>query len=250
MAGSNTCKKKFYVTIIALLPAMFILQFSGCSPFWQWVRNGLDLNTIEKQVSRIDSSATRQRQMLLELNADLITEIENIKQKLWELSAKVDDTQSEVRRLSQKLGVSSPAYRVYPDSILSKHRRDSTINYEELYNSAYLDYTRGNFDQALVGFKNYLQQFPDTHLSDNAQYWIGECYYSKKMYSEAIAEFEKVIDNYPDGNKVVAALYKIGLCYEALGDYKKSRYYYQKVFSEYPNTQEAKLAEERYKKLY
>lgn len=250
MAGSNISMKKFYLPITVLLPAMFILQYSGCSPFWRWVRNGLDLDTLERQVNRIDSSNTKQRQMLLELNADLITEIENIKQELRELSAKVDDTQSEVRRLSQKLGVSPQVYRVYHDSILSKPSRDSNINSDELYHSAYLDYTRGNFDQALVGFKNYLEQFPDTHLADNAQYWIGECYYSKKMYSEAIAEFEKVINNYPDGNKVVAALYKIGLCYEALGDYKKSRYYYQKVFSEYPNTQEAKLAEERYKKLY
>ncbi|MCS7258473.1 MAG: tol-pal system protein YbgF [candidate division WOR-3 bacterium] len=209
----------------------------------------MNLDDLEQKVNKIDSATTKQNQLIYELNADLITEIENIKQELQELSAKFDDAQSEMRRLYQKLGARSYGYRSFQDSSLTKFNSEDRVDSEELYNNAYLDYTRGDFDQALNGFKSYLQYFPNTQFSDNAQYWIGECFYSKKMYREAIDEFQKVIENYPEGNKVVAALYKIGLCYELLGEYKKAKYYYQKVFSEYPGTQEAKLAEERYKKL-
>src|SRR5688500_4254323 len=44
----------------------------------------------------------------------------------------------------------------------------------ELYSQAYADYARGNYDLALQGYREYLRYYPDTDLSDNAQYWIGE----------------------------------------------------------------------------
>jgi TolA-binding protein len=46
---------------------------------------------------------------------------------------------------------------------------------QEVYNTAYADYLKGNFDLAMDGFKIYRDSFPDSPLADNALYWIGEC---------------------------------------------------------------------------
>src|SRR5262249_25599028 len=46
----------------------------------------------------------------------------------------------------------------------------------ELYSQAYADYARGNYDLSIQEYKEYLRLYPSTDLSDNAQYWIGECY--------------------------------------------------------------------------
>ncbi len=231
------------VLVVMLLSAIFS---PSCSPTWRWVRSGTKMDSLEIAVHRVDSLSKVQTQLLMEMNADLLTEIENIRQDLAQLSAKTDDGQEGLSRLYQKLGIS----RNEPIRTETLATKTSTpVDPDELYNTAYLDYTRSNYDIAIEGFKRYLKYFPDTELSDNAQYWIGECYYTKKLYPDAVLELEKVITNYPQGNKVISAIYKTGLAYESMNEIKKAKEYYKRVFDNYPNTPEAKLAQERYSAL-
>ena len=51
----------------------------------------------------------------------------------------------------------------------------------ELYSQAYADFARGNYDLAVQGFTEYIKNYPGTDFTDNAQYWVGECLYGKKL---------------------------------------------------------------------
>lgn len=229
--------------ILGVVLSLSAISFSGCSPAWRWVRRGIQVDSLEYTLKQVDSLSKVQIQTLTEMNADLLTQIENIRRDLAQLSAKVDDSQEGLSRVYQRFGIT----RTEPMHVdTTPLKATSPVDPDELYNTAYLDYTRGNYDVAIDGFKRYLKYFPNTELSDNAQYWIGECYYSKKMYPDAILEFDKVIKNYPEGNKVVSAMYKIGLSYESMDEVRKAKENYKKVFDEYPNSPEAKLAKERY----
>lgn len=122
---------------------------------------------------------------------DLILDrISKLSQQLAETKAKVEvlDT-PPAPGISQRTGPPSP---------------------EELYNAAYGDFIKGNYDLAKQGFEEYLKNYPDTELSDNAQYWIGECNYVQRKFSEAVQEFDKVLQNYPKGDKAPAASLKKG----------------------------------------
>ena len=55
----------------------------------------------------------------------------------------------------------------------------------DLYDAAYRDFSRGNYDLAIEGFRELLKYYPNMNLSDNAQYWIGECYYGLNKLSDA-----------------------------------------------------------------
>lgn len=235
--------KQYIEGLIGIVLLSAISSFTGCAQTWRWVRRGTKVDSLEYMMKRVDSLSKIQIQTLTEMNADLLTQIENIRQDLAQLSAKVDDSQEGLNRVYQRFGITrTEPMRI--DTIPIK--ATSPVDPDELYNTAYLDYTRGNYDVAIDGFKRYLKYFPDTELSDNAQYWIGECYYTKKMYPDAILEFDKVIKNYSQGNKVVSALYKIGLSYESMDEVKKAKENYKNVFDNYPNSPEAKLARERY----
>ena len=64
-------------------------------------------------------------------------------------------------------------HQVHSASIMPRYKYRATTP-DELYRSAYEDYMRGNYDLAADGFGEYLRRWPDTELSDNALYWIGE----------------------------------------------------------------------------
>jgi tol-pal system protein YbgF len=113
---------------------------------------------------------------------------------------------------------------------------------ESAYAAAYELFKDGKFDKAREAFQNFLKQYPDTEYSDNAQFWIGECYYFEKKYENAILEYEKVAKNYPDGDKVPYALLKQGIAFLNLGDKASAKLILQRVIKDYPNTNQARTA--------
>jgi tol-pal system protein YbgF len=113
---------------------------------------------------------------------------------------------------------------------------------EELYNSAYSKLTQGDLQGARKEFKKFLELFPQTEYSDNAQFWIGESYYREKKYEEAILEFEEVIKKFPQGNKVPDALLKQAFSFIALNDTNSAKLLLQKIIDQYPATAQAEIA--------
>jgi tol-pal system protein YbgF len=116
---------------------------------------------------------------------------------------------------------------------------------EEVYKNALADYTRGNYDLAIAGFRTYIQNYPKASLVPNAQYWLGEAYYSQKNYAQAIEEFKGVIRDFPDSPKVPSSLFKQGDAYLQLGDTKRATEVLCDLIAKHPRTREARLARER-----
>jgi len=123
------------------------------------------------------------------------------------------------------------------------------IDYTKLYDTAYDDYSRKSYSLARNGFEEYLKQFPDTDLADNAQYWVGECYYSEGNYEEAAATFKKVITMYPTGNKVPRAMLKAGFALLQLGRRDQALDMFHQVIDAYPLSAEADQARTKLKKI-
>ena len=119
----------------------------------------------------------------------------------------------------------------------------------EVYQLAYNDYLKGNYDLALMGFNNFLEQFEMTSLAPNAQYWVGESYYGKQDYLKAIQSFQKVITDYPNSNKVPGAILKSGYAYIELSDKERAKANLRKVIEGYPFSNEAELAKKRLSEL-
>lgn len=115
----------------------------------------------------------------------------------------------------------------------------------ELYSQAYADYARGNFDLAIQEYQEYLRAYPDTDLADNAQYWIGECLYSKQKYEEALLAWDELFRRYPGSDKLPDARYKKGTALERLGRRSQALIEYRAVASRYPNSEAGRKAREK-----
>lgn len=125
----------------------------------------------------------------------------------------------------------------------------TSLSPQEVYNTAYADYLKGNFDLATDGFKIYRDNFPDSPLADNALYWIGECFFSQRKFSEAIDEFNDLILDYPQGDKIAAAYLKKGLALAELRRKDEALVVFKLLLSKYPLEEEARIAQEKIKEL-
>jgi len=117
------------------------------------------------------------------------------------------------------------------------------------YASAYQTFKNGNYLKAREAFQSFLAAYPAGEYSDNAQFWIGECYFLEKKYEKAILEYEKVTKKFPSSNKVPYALLKQGISFQNLGDKVSAKLLLQQVIKDYPNTSQARIARSKLQEI-
>jgi tol-pal system protein YbgF len=216
-----------------------------------------DLTTMEKHFSDLTATTVRS-------NADLAQKVSALEERLETLHATLEVTSRRLEKISQELAstrasLARPA--LPPVTVgdgsgdaaaagsLAGAPADSTATPEELYRSSYEDYLRGNYDLAAQGFREYLRRWPDTDLSDNAQYWVGECLDALEQTQPALDAFSELLERFPTSDKAAAAQLKKGLLYLKLGNQGQGVVHLQYVVFEHPGTQEADLARERLRSL-
>jgi tol-pal system protein YbgF len=114
-----------------------------------------------------------------------------------------------------------------------------------LYETAYADYTAGQWSLAVQGFATYLKTFPKSDLADDAQYYIGEALTGDSKFREAVAAYERVISDYPQSDILPEAYYKVGSTYERLAQPDKARAAYEYAVKHYGETQAGTLSKQR-----
>lgn len=177
-----------------------------------------------------------------QLNSELIRKIEKLQRTVLQLSNRLDQITLEVKRLQTSVPGETPVPQSTDQTAPTPQREEITPTVESIYRKAFADYLAGRYPKAIQEFRKIVQNYPDDSLADNAQYWIGECYYSMRNYTKAVVEFKKVVENYPEGDKAPDALFKIGYCYRAMGQRKKAIDVFEELINRYPYSDKARLA--------
>jgi tol-pal system protein YbgF len=108
---------------------------------------------------------------------------------------------------------------------------------------------QGQCAQAVPKLRDFIRKNQKSDFADNAQYWIGACYYGQRDYSRAIVEFNDLVLKYPKGDKVPAALLMMADAFADSGDKIDARLVLQKLMSQYPQTEEAGRARQKLQSL-
>ena len=81
----------------------------------------------------------------------------------------------------------------------------------ERYNYAYSLLLKMRLDEAEAAFQEFLSEHGDDKLAGNAQFWLGQTYFTQERYSEAARTFLTGIDRYPKSNKAPDTWLKLGI---------------------------------------
>ena len=207
-----------------------------------------DITTLEPDVAS-PKNETQSLEDLRKVLADLLIQVDEIQNNLQEIRGRVDENQYSVDKSLKEirnrigsleknisLGMPSGPPSTTPEVTSPSTPPAASLDAEEVYQDANRIFQEGRYPESRSSFAKFLQQFPQTEYSDNAQYWIGEAYLKEGKIEEAIVAFEDVVQKYPQGNKVPDALVKQGICFKILGDKNNARIILQRVIDKYPNT--------------
>ena len=181
--------------------------------------------------------------------------------RMDEISGRLDALTRQVKSAPPARSAPSASAALPPQGAPPAPGRPTTgpLQPRDIYQAAYIDFSKGSYVLAVAGFREFLRRFPDHELADDAQYWIGEAYFSlargygnagqsdkaTQSLEQAVQEFKKVVANYPRGEKTPTALYKEALALIELKqpDLAQSRLQY--LIDNFPQAAETPLARER-----
>jgi tetratricopeptide (TPR) repeat protein len=119
---------------------------------------------------------------------------------------KINNLQSEIAEATKQTTANIP-------EAVSIPKLETKSQVTETYNNALTEYRIGRYDSAIRMFQQVLEYPPSHQFKDNAQYWLGECYYSKGTYDQALIEFQQVRKFFPKSDKVFYADLKSAYSY-------------------------------------
>ena len=196
----------------------------------------------------VERNITQQADMKL-LLADLLDKSNIVDGRLTDIEARIA---AILNRMDGGAGWQTPTTQVPADSTTDSAATTEAlpqIDANKMFDNAFTDLKAGDYDLAIMQFQEYIALFGDAELTDDAQYWLGECYYGKKDYQKAIPEFVKVEKSYPKSDRLVSALYKLARSYQEVGEKRKARAVFERIVKDYPESFEAGPAGERLKEL-
>jgi tol-pal system protein YbgF len=120
---------------------------------------------------------------------------------------------------------------------------------QAMYTQAFDALKTSNYTAAITGFRQFLSTYPNSELSDNAQYWLGEAYYVTRDYPNAAAAFRTVVTQFPASRKAPDALVKLGFAQYELKQYPEARATLTTVTRQFPDSDAARLAAERLRRI-
>lgn len=222
------------------------------------------LDMLQGQLQRLTGTVEESKHYSERASDDVISISEGLTSQVGKYEQELNQLHDEIRTIKTLLGMKVTARKV-ETTVGSREKLEQITTSvppteslvkvtgspdpEELYNGAYSKLSKGDFKASREEFKKFLELFPQTEYSDNAQFWMGESYYREKRYEEAIIEFEEVIKKYPQGNKVPDAQLKQAFSFIALNDTNSAKLLLGKIIKQYPDSDQAAIAQAKIKSL-
>jgi tol-pal system protein YbgF len=240
--------------------ALLVVLLAGCS----LTRSGEDpvqvrLNDLDARLTKLERIMSNQSLLEMAQHQDALqAEVRTLRGQVDELQNSVDAMRKQQRDLYADLdrrmggrGAGCLRRLLRPAWAPTARRQAAAAASAEqaAYVQAFEALKSSNYAASIAGFKQYLASYPTSDLADNAQYWLGEAYYVTRDYDNAEVAFRAVGERWPNSRKAPDALVKLGFTQFELKHFSQARATLTLVTQRYPDTEAARLAADRLKRL-
>lgn len=186
--------------------------------------------------------AASEKDLLKAQIAALESQVKNMKDRILMLESRPKEPVKEDADASVK-----PSDLIKNDTTVldSKSAEPAADSKTRAYDAAYQLFKDKKFKESRERFEDFMKDYPKTDLTDNAQFWIAETYYSEKDFESAILSYETLLKKYPDSEKAGSGMLKQGYAFIEIGDAKTGKIILNKLLEKYPDTKEAETGRKK-----
>lgn len=220
----------------------------------------LSIRTNERvdTLSRAQIDLANQIQALREENAALRGEVETLTYELAATKKRQQDFYIDLDGRLRKFEGSGEEGDVdalaelrstQPSGSESSGRAASDPAAEARAYEAALNFFRANkVKEAANAFEAFGKKYPESALSPDARYWLGNAYYTLRNCRKAIEVHKQVAAKWPRHAKAPDSLLSVATCQQELGNAKAAKATLESVIAKYPSSAAARTARRELKK--
>jgi len=221
------------------------------------------LAQMTEALKAVNTRLDQQSETLRKSMADTKLVVDNLANDARVIREKLDDNNVRVGTLSQEVEalrqgvqqISRPPAATTSDATSSALATAAPApanlgdSPQKMFNAAQADYMGGQYDLAIIGFTEFIKQYPRSEYADDAQVSICSAYLLANKPLEAANACDTAIRTYPNSDKLAEAYYRKGLALSNLKNVNGAREAWEFVVKNFPNDSMADLARQGLEKL-
>ena len=182
---------------------------------------------------------------------DLTAQLEQTNHHLTDLTDKFNRMQQDVEFRFQNMNKFSESENLTQTQPEKKEVVKPKISDKEAYDKAYAQLKDGKYPEAEQSFLAFMENYPDSKLLGNANYWLAETYYARSQWAEASGLFADGFTKFKDNAKAPDSMLKLGLTMKQMGKNKEACAAFKGLSGEFKNLSDnlKKRAEQEIKEL-
>ena len=201
----------------------------------------------QRIMDSLGSSIAATQRAVTSIQGALSQDLYRIQQQLVQVQELTGQSQQRLSELRSQLETRSQQTVAPPDSGAAPVSPGSP-SADQMYEASLQQLRRGSVATARMGFRQLIQNHPQSPKVADAMYFIGESWAAEAPDSAA-RYYEQVVTTFPTSTRAPGALYKLGLLAERRRDVDAARAYFTRVARDYPRSEEAALVPDKLKAL-
>jgi TolA-binding protein len=244
---------------------------SGCLATRQDVLNtNLEMLELRREMTEKISDSIN---LNMEIKNELINEMEKLQKISAELRNTIDNQIIGISKLDGKIEEGNYRFQdvkfnkeyldnidkklaVIEDKLFTLLTSTQTITAQEykitpaqIYQIARGDYSRGEYDLAISGFENIINNYSDTQFAENSYYDMAVSYYAKKDWIKVCDIIDIFVNKYNNSELLRKSYILKTKAFRKLGNFEKAKEVYNKIIKDFPDSEEAKIAKDELDKM-
>lgn len=186
-----------------------------------------DLNALQRKIYQSEAPTTNQTISQNSNNSnldDLYNRLAEQNNVIRDLTAKIEKLEFKQQQLNDRLNKmntdidmrfnmqqNTSQFPVNEQKVAAITEGAKSIPPKEAYDTAYNLMKKGDYTAAEIAFVTFMHDYPQSDLTGNANYWLGETYYARGEYEKAVGIFADGFTKYKKNSKAADNLLKLGL---------------------------------------
>lgn len=190
--------------------------------------------SIELHNHQLEKLLERQRELFLEIDKGFDSSQQS-----------TDDLSGGIARTAPNSATTTVTAPIPSRASIPRVDTNTDGEQESYQNAVNLILKDRDYVKAVPAFQEFLAQFPNSDLTPNAHYWLGQLLYNQQSYSEAKVQFTQVANRFTNSPKRSDSILKLGLIEKSSGNNQQANRFFQQVMNEYPDSTPARLASQQ-----
>ena len=200
-------------------------------------------------LSKAQFELANQIQAILEDNAKLRGQVESLTFELDSAKKRQQDfyidLDGRLRKIETPSAESKSGVEERPVSEYTKKASSDPATEARQYEAALNLFKTNKVKEAAAAFDTFAKAHPESSLTPNAQYWLGNAYFALHDCKKSIDAHRVVVNKWPQNPKAPDSMINIATCQQELGDTKGVKSTLETVLIKYPDSPAAVTAKQR-----